>query len=200
MQDGGARHAIPTDDAHLDAAAIGGTCDNRNDGVLRKDDVLDRLVWLVNHVAPLQRDHFEVRLDEGQIVRRECSEQGVAGDGRLGVADDGQMRRLRHGSPRSVWAGVHVSLSRLRPGSIDKQWTKYKIKRCKKQRTTIIIISALSDGSSHYLFTDLRPELFSKVDGAKVRCKRPLLCHSRGLRVPHGKGLTERQGQQSRKP
>jgi len=34
------------------------------------------------------------------------------------------------------------------------------MKRYKKQRTTIIIISALSDGSSHYLFTDLRPEPF----------------------------------------
>ena len=124
MQDGGARHAIPTDDAHLDPAAIGSTRDNRNDGVLWKDDVLDRLVRLSDHVAPLQRDHLKVRLEQGQIVRRERSEQGVADDGRLGVADDGQMRRLRHGSPRSVGAGVHVSLSRLRPGSIDKQWSK----------------------------------------------------------------------------
>jgi hypothetical protein len=36
------------------------------------------------------------------------------------------------------------------------------MKCCKKQRTTSIIISALSDGSSHYLFTDLRPELFQQ--------------------------------------
>src|SRR5215207_6217168 len=147
MQDGGAGHTIPTDDAHLDPAAIGGTRDHRNDGVLWKDNVLDRLVRLNDHVAPLQRDHLKVGLEQGQIVRRERSEQGVADDGRLGVADDGQMRRLRHGAPQSVGAGVHVSLSRLRPGSIDKQWAKYKMKRCKKQRTTSLFLRALSDNS-----------------------------------------------------
>src|SRR5215218_11489289 len=98
MQDGGACHAIPTDDAHLDPAAIGGARDHRNDGVLWKDDVVDGLVRLSDHVAPLQRDHLEVRLEQGQIVRRERQQQGVAGDGWLGVADDGQMRKLRHGS------------------------------------------------------------------------------------------------------
>ena len=121
MQDGGARHAIPTDDAHLDPAAIGGARDRGNDGVLWKEDVLDRLIRLSDHVAALQRDHLKVRLEQGQIVRRERSEQGVADDGRLGVADDGQMRRLRHGAPQSVGAGVRVSLSRLRPGSTNKQ-------------------------------------------------------------------------------
>src|SRR3954447_3994844 len=110
MQDGGARYAIPTDDAHLDPAATGGTRDNRNDGVLWKDDVLDRLVRLSEHVAPLQLDHLKVRLDEGQIVRRERQQQGVADDGRLGVADDGQMRRLRHGSP-GVLGRKYASLS-----------------------------------------------------------------------------------------
>ena len=53
MQDGGARHAIPTDDAHLDPAAIGSTRDNRNDGVLWEDDVVDGLVRLSDDVAPL---------------------------------------------------------------------------------------------------------------------------------------------------
>jgi hypothetical protein len=99
MQDGGACHAIPTDDAHLDPAAIGGTRDNGHDGILWKDDVLDGLVRLNDHIASLQLDHFQVRLEQSQIVRRERSQQGVADDGRLGVTDDGQMRRLRHGSP-----------------------------------------------------------------------------------------------------
>src|SRR5215207_8580487 len=75
MQDGGARHAIPTDDAYLDAAAIGSARDDRNDGVLWKDDVVDRLIRLSEHVAPLQLDHLKV-----------------------GLNDDGQMRKLRHGS------------------------------------------------------------------------------------------------------
>src|SRR3954470_11152015 len=121
MQDGDARHAIPTDNAYLDPAATGSTRDNRNDGVLWKDNVVDGFVRFSEHIAPLQLDHFKVRLNEGQIVRRERQQQGVADDGRLEVTDDGQMRRLRHDSPRSVGAGVRVSLSRLRPGSIDKQ-------------------------------------------------------------------------------
>src|SRR4051812_27843531 len=110
MQDGGARHAIPTDDAHLDPAAAGGTRDNRNDGVLWKDDMLDRLVRLDEHVAPLQFDHLQVRLEQGQIVRRERSQQGVADDGWLGMTDDGQVRRLRHGSP-AVLGREYASLS-----------------------------------------------------------------------------------------
>src|SRR4051794_15491006 len=59
---------------------------------------------------PLQLDHLKVRLDEGQIVRRERQQQGVADDGRLGVADDGQMRRLRYGSP-GVLGREYASLS-----------------------------------------------------------------------------------------
>src|SRR5215218_9424728 len=98
MQDGGARYTIPTDDAHLDPAAIGGTRDNRNDGVLWEDDVLDRLVRLSDYVTALQLDHLKVRLQQGQIVRRERLQQVVADSGRLGVTDDGQMRKLRHGS------------------------------------------------------------------------------------------------------
>src|SRR5215210_3898984 len=50
----------------------------------------------------IQLDLLKVRLEQGQIVRRECSEQGVVDDGRLGVADDGQMRRLRHGAPAGL--------------------------------------------------------------------------------------------------
>src|SRR5215207_7483448 len=183
MQNRGARYAIPTDDAHLDPAAIGGTRDHRNDGVLWKDDVVDWLIRLSDDVASLQRDHFEVRLEPGQIVRRERSEQGVADDGRLGMTDDGQMRRLRHGAPQSVGAGVHVSLSRLRPGSIDKQWTKYKMRRRKKQRTTSLILFAFFGGSSHYFFTDLRTELFQRGRWRKSLVRKAAFCHSRGLRV-----------------
>src|SRR5205823_1298893 len=86
-----------------------------------------------------------------------------------------------------VGAGVHVSLSRLRPRSIDKQYTNYKLRSRNKQRTTSLFLCALSDGSPCYLPNDLRLELFSEVDGAKVWCERLLLCHSRGLRVPHGR-------------
>src|SRR4051812_519575 len=121
MQDGDAGHAIPTDDAHLDPAAIGSTRDNRNDGALWKDDVLDGLIRLSDDVAPLQLDHFKVRLKQGQIVRRDGAQQGVVDNGRLGVTDDGQMWKLRHDSPAVLGAGVRVSLSRLRPGSINKQ-------------------------------------------------------------------------------
>src|SRR3954466_6886865 len=110
MQDGDARHAIPTDDAHLDPAAIWGTRDNRNDGALWKDDVPDRLVRLNDYVASLQLDHFKVRLNEGQIVRRERQQQAVVDNGRLGVTDDGQMRRLGHGSP-VVLGREYASLS-----------------------------------------------------------------------------------------
>src|SRR3954462_499327 len=102
MQDGDAGHAIPTDDAHLDPAAIGSTRDNRNDGILWKDDVLDGLVRLSDYVAALRLDHLKVRLEQGQIVPRERAQQGVADDGRLGVTNDGQMWRLGHGSPLSV--------------------------------------------------------------------------------------------------
>src|SRR3954468_15342167 len=102
MQDGDARYAIPTDDAHLDPAAIGSTRDNRNDGALWKEDVLDGLVRFSDHVAPLQLDRLKVRLEQGQIVRRERSQQGIADDGRLGVTDDGQMWKLRHGEPAMV--------------------------------------------------------------------------------------------------
>src|SRR4051812_41505074 len=109
MQDGGARHAIPTDDAHLDPAAAGGARDNRNDGVLRKDDVLDRLVRFDDCIAPLQFDPLKMGLEQGQIVRRERLPQVVAEDGRLEVIDDGQMWR-RHGSP-AVLGREYASLS-----------------------------------------------------------------------------------------
>src|SRR3954468_8330048 len=98
MQDGDARYAITTDDAHLDPAAPGGARDHGNDGVLWKDDVVDWLIRLSDDVAPLQRDHLKMRLNEGQIVRRERLQQVVAEDGRLEVIDDGQMWRS-HGSP-----------------------------------------------------------------------------------------------------
>src|SRR3954471_19849121 len=147
MQDGDARHAIPTDDAHLDPAAIRGTRDNRNDGVLWKDDVPNRLVWLNDYVASLQLDHFKVGLNGGQIVRRERQQQGVVDNGRLGVTDDGQMRRLRHGFPAVLGAGVRVSLSRLRPGSIGKQQRNYGHESRKKQRTTSLFLCAFPENS-----------------------------------------------------
>src|SRR3954467_9809787 len=42
-----------------------------NGGVLRKDDVLDRLVRFDDHIAPLQFDPLKMGLEQGQIVRRE---------------------------------------------------------------------------------------------------------------------------------
>src|SRR5215210_1410419 len=119
MQDRGAGHAIPTNDAHLDPAAIPGTRDNRNDGVLWKDDVLDRLVRFSDDVAPLQLDRLKLRLNEGQIVRREGAQQGVADDGRLGVTDDGQMRKLRHSTP-ACWGGS-TRLSQPLAAQINQQ-------------------------------------------------------------------------------
>src|SRR3954465_3833574 len=119
MQDGDACHAIPTDDAHLDPAAIGSTRDNRNDGALWKDDVLDGLVGLSDHVAPLQLDHLKLGLNEGQIVRREGAQQGVVDYGRLGVTNDGQMRRLRHGAP-TCWGGS-TCLSQPLAARINRQ-------------------------------------------------------------------------------
>src|SRR5215204_5894208 len=65
----------------------------------------------------------------------------------------------------------------------------------KKQQTTSHILSALFKGSPRHLFTDLRTRFFSELAGAKIWCKRPLLCHSRGLRVPHGQARVERSAQ-----
>src|SRR3954447_15073747 len=75
-----------------------------------------------------------------------------------------------------VGAGVRVSLSRLRPRSIDKQYTSYKLRSRNKQRTKSLFLCALSDGSPCYLSNDLRLELFQRGRWRKslVRKAAPL--------------------------
>src|SRR5215210_3030802 len=151
MQDGGARYAIPTNNAHLDPAAIGSARDNRNDGVLWKDDVLDGLVRFSDDVPPLQLDHLKLRLEQGQIVRRERQQQGVAAAGRLGVADDGQMWRLRHGSPAGL-GREYASLSAAcgpDQSTSNKEYMELRARKINKQQTFLFV--RFSKILRHYL-------------------------------------------------
>src|SRR3954451_8655237 len=63
----------------------------------------------------------------------------------------------------------------------------HHLPRCRPPVSRDNTVSRETAGSSVIFPPTCAPSFFSEVDGAKVWCERPLLCHSRGLRVPHGR-------------
>jgi hypothetical protein len=88
-QDRRADHSLAPDDADLGGFVRRRFGYDGRKATLDEPDVLDGLVWFDQHLAKLQRNALEMRMEEVQFLQCQACQKSVAGDG---------LRQMRHRS------------------------------------------------------------------------------------------------------
>src|SRR5437660_1199643 len=98
-----AAHAVPSDDADLDLAALSARRDYRSETAFGKISVFDRLVAVLKRLAEVKVERFEMGLKQAEIGRRQGRQQVI-----------GVIRRWRLGHGSSLLGQERESLPAIR--------------------------------------------------------------------------------------